>query len=678
MKLFAKNSWLKYLVYCILLLCFNPVLVHAQNSEVVLFNGLDIESNWQPYGPGFASFATLEEGVLHIDVPNHQGWSQVGLISKHPLVKFNHQKVLYKHEFQIDFDAKKTSGFIIEFMNSQAHAGVKVIYQQNAENAVLSVHRDGVKDDEINLVANELNSLSIHLYANGFAHVNLENGQVLQTSTVKHTLPEAGYYFKIHTQAANYNHSTQLHLTKVVMKSSIDNITTNDKILFDGNLMAGKFIPHAAHGGNFKEHASFDNGLRIEVPENNTWGKVGILSPHALVWLNEFGTGSRQTVNFQLDDSNTSSFTVGLVNSSYGGVRGNDPGTPSALFKWQQHLDKGLSVAKLIIDKNEVWSQEYPLNSPNLVQFILKPHSISLAFNNQFQHEANWNILQEGIGLRVWAYSEASAVNQAVKMELEKIYIDNIITNKKVAAKPQQGVAELPIQSIFKGESITNWSRYEHIYRGSDKFCVLDESGLKVEVPAADYGRCGIRSNDTLIDLDSRINKTENQLSFQFEPKSTNNFLIVLSPYPEDKTWNRYSGTCYFTLDNSRSDTSTFAVSCGHYNNWSNKIDPEWLKNEWNGEFNIIQSKSWISAGFDNGKIIRMPVQPSRRTFLFVLTNPWNSLIENGAKIILKDITQQWLATDNMSAGERWQFVDDDAFNPDVFLQEILETENEN
>ena len=67
---------------------------------------------------------------------------------------------------------------------------------------------------------------------------------------------------------------------------------------------------------------------------------------------------------------------------------------------------------------------------------------------------------------------------------------------------------------------------------------------------------------------------------------------------------------------------------------------------------------------------------PERTSFEFPLqisTAPRNDYKKEGARFELQKITTQWIAPEGMTAINRWNYVNDEDFNPDEFLKELRE-----
>jgi len=143
-------------------------------------------------------------------------------------------------------------------------------------------------------------------------------------------------------------------------------------------------------------------------------------------------------------------------------------------------------------------------------------------------------------------------------------------------------------------------------------------------------------------------------VTLHFNPKKTDQFYIDL-------------GYHHFSLG--KKDRDTYVFKWG--DKWARNVDTKWLKDKWNGKVNVTMAKKWTEIDLNGSAPIHRPDNVGSERYLTVLGAPMDKKVKNDGNLELLKITKQWLVPDGMTAIERWNFVDDEDFDPDAFLEEI-------
>ncbi len=301
------------------------------------------------------------------------------------------------------------------------------------------------------------------------------------------------------------------------------------------------FVHHSAGGGVFDRDARFENGaLVVDVPKDAAWGKVGILSPDPLVWLDDFTGNAEVTVTYRIDPARSTGFVLALAQPGWGGVGGNDPGTPNAAFVWRLMPD-GKSRAELHLNphgEGDFWSLDGDQAAPATVSFMLRPGEVTVTAEGYEPVTKPWPAAADGVGFRVWAYSHVAAVNQPVKFALTGISVAHRYAIGPAELGPAPGVKPLPMETVFDGTMGTAWEPAQIAGGDFAAFARFEDGALKVDAPKGhSWAKTGLLSTAPVVKLDHRVTMAPTRLTLTLDPTQRQNLVVALSGDKVAEMW---------------------------------------------------------------------------------------------------------------------------------------------
>ncbi len=664
-------------------------------TGTVLFDGT-LSDQWQELataGGDFARFARFDDGALIVDVPAGNSWGKTGIWSREPVVDpVGKDGEGAGIRVSVSVDPDGTSGFVValgardtpeEWFSHDVRFGWSRNDDDASGAAVLMIRQHEVWRLATDGHAPAVVDLAID--GDGVATVTLPDGRRMEAA-VPGGPPADGYRLYTLAHAPAENAAASLALREIVMKrgaadagrSSLS-IYPDDRdeiVLFDGGL-GRAWVSHSAAGGDFARSARLDgDGLAIDVPEESGWGKVGILSPEPLVWLDAFGDDAEVTVEFAIDPERTDGFALALTVPGYGGVVGNDPSYPNALFQWLRTPDGSGSHAEFRLNPHrdgDFWSAEGGAAAPETVRFDFHPGEITVIANGFEPVTRPWSAAVDGAGFHVYAYSVASEADRATRFALKQIRLTRTMAEPSPPARPAAGVAPLPVVTLFDGDPGTLWEPIGINGAAFAEHGRFEDGRLAIEVPADAYswGKTGLLSKQPGLALDERVWGTPHRVTIAVDPARTTGLQILFSAQPVADMWPSHDGGVSFIR---QGDTYVLGLRTGiaPYNAWSRQVAAEWIENNWDGTLQIDNGQEWMAVGIPGGPVVRgtgFGIGNKARRFMTIVSHP---ATEHGrSTLVLKRITGQWVMPDGMTAEQRWVLVDDDDFDPDGFLAEI-------
>jgi hypothetical protein len=504
--------------------------------------------------------------------------------------------------------------------------------------------------------------LEIVMKPQNVIYIKLPDGRALeailpnQMSTQKHTL-------EIYSEAKEKNSPTKMALKSITLKkiaskkSHLSSYLQNRKkrvILFDGNL-DDRWLPYSANGGVFSKDAYFQYGrLYVNISKDNKWGEVGIVSPKPLIWLDRLEEDGEVKTTFSFDQIKTTGFSiiVGDINKHW-----KTPWVTFMNLTWTKIEDKNISKLKFSVKNRLLLDENCTQNAPSNITISFKKGKISIEGDTFEKKIFKCPYIVDSRALHFWVFSHAYQKNSPIKMGLKRVILNRTFGKPMNSIKVEKNVKLLPVKEIYGSNTKNRWECYPNISKEKENNCTLSTtSNLIINIPKNSKSKFGIKSKEKIIDLNKRrIEKTPLKMSIYFNPKKTDNFDISL-------------GNNHLFLEKKSDQTYIFKWG----KNWSRSINAKWIEDEWNGKINIIMAKNWTKVELDKGVGIYVSEGVSRKFSIYILAKPLKTEIKNGAKLELKKITIEWITPENMSEIDRWELIDDEDFNPDTFLKEIM------
>ncbi|MHB1101399.1 MAG: SH3 domain-containing protein [Devosia sp.] len=447
-----------------------------------------------------------------------------------------------------------------------------------------------------------------------------------------------------------------------------------DEILFAGE-PTDRFLPHQAHGGIFDAHARYDDGaLVVNVPEGNAWGKVGLLSNDPLVWLDNFHDDAEVRVTFTLDPKRTTGFGMALAEPGWGGVAGNDPGYPGVRFYWIRERDGASARAELHADPHptdDFWKGTLPAEAPAEVAFVLTPGLVGIEVDGVRIAERPWKAAGDGVGLRIYVFSHPTEAHVPVKMALRGIRVTHSYPTIAAVSGPAPGVEPLPTVVLFDGSPNPAFEPGATAGGDFEAFARYEDGALVVEVPEGHgWGKTGLISVEPLVVLDERARETAVRLALKVDPARTSTFVLALSGDKAVEMWPSHQ--VWFTFAKLEDeDAYQLQIHAGPYNDRVRKFPAAWFDAYWDGriEYDIAGDFGCVRIPDGPALCARVPVSVGNRLYATILAH---APAQGAAtSLTLKEVTRGLVTPPGLTANRRWFFVDDDAFDPDQFLNEL-------
>lgn len=625
-----KNYLFKFVLIKMLLLLYLPLEVCASTSlsadninpsKRVIFDGKSLGTLLKPYeGNGkFANYAKFENATLLVNVPQGHGWGEIGIESNDTIIDLNATRPLLSHHFKFNFDSNNTTGFTIKLEGinndkSHAYSNTVVVYNQIDENSsVLELHKDQALHTKLEMNATAPKSMELIIEPSGFGYLNLPDGRYLQTTSIKYPLPSKGYKLRISTKAKKYQSSAKMTLKSIELQK----------------------LP-------FKKHLDLSN-------LGTTEGKIVLFDGKYFndVWI---------PYNEQYKD----------------------------YFRSYTYFNKKGFIVD--VPKENTWGEAGILSKKPAIWLdgLDKQSEINTTFNFDSNHTTGFSIVMGDIN-----HHWKSPSNKNVNLTWTKVKGKNVsklslkIDGKVVLDENSTGISPSRVIFTFKheeisvtgdtfGKKIFHWShivanRALHLF----VFSHANEKNLPVKMalneivldrkpyqpivsptlaegvdplPIKEILGTDEKEKSTIIVLDKRrINEATLKIVLQFNPATTDNLNIKLG---------------YLHLFLEKSDHGMYTFRLGDH--LARSVEGEWLKKTWNGRINIFLSKNSTEAELDGSMAIEIPEKPSLEFPLQISTSP-------------QKITTQWTAPEGMTATTRWNFLNDENFNPDEFLKELKE-----
>ncbi|WP_041273041.1 hypothetical protein [Desulforapulum autotrophicum] len=631
----------------------------------ILFNGKTIEPVFSAYDydAKLADYGSFENGVLHINIPENHSWGRVGLVSKEPLAVFDSVADKQGYRFEFNFIDRLTSGYVIELDAVDSQADIKITYKPEG-NGMASIRLDASSGlSQKAFVSNDKSKrLSLVLYPNQYCYAQMADALRVETSFYSQGTPKKGYLVKVYSQSEKHKLPAQMGLESISMAripvktvEPLSNLSDSNTAitLFDGKNFNRQWIPYprVKHSDMFGNFVTLTKGMLVaDVGPKNNWGEVGIGSPEPLIWLDKLdqeGTQIHTTVRFDPEKTTGFSIVAGDINSSW-----KSPGNKIFMLTWTPLPESQTSQMKLKILNKEVLTEILPITAPSQVTFGFTQGMLSIETDGLEKKSVACPMLVADYGLHMWVTSLAGKKDAPVTMALKEITLNRVIEKKNMTAKVIPPIPPLPVKTLFGADQLKDWECFE----GKDRIvdCAMQDKKVNINVSPEEKTIKGIRSKKDVIVLDKRrIDKGRFQIVLAFDPGQTDAFDIGL-------------GKHHVVLKKDADDQYLFSLG-----DRQRTINTKWLQTQWNGRIMVQLSKLWIKAVLDGSVGIHLFENPKLTMPIVVSSIPPKEISTDGCRMALQMITKQWVMPEDATAAHRWNYVDDEDFNPDEFLREL-------
>jgi hypothetical protein len=444
--------------------------------------------------------------------------------------------------------------------------------------------------------------------------------------------------------------------------SSSDWPRPSEETLFDGKL-DDHWVQHSAEGGDFERDARLENGaLVVNVPSGNGDGNVGILSPKALVWLDDFGLKAETTVTFNFDPAQTTGFAVSLAVPGYGGVRGNPPGAPDRTMVWTQSPDGKSAKAEFyenLTSRKPFRTLDLPPAGPSKATVTLRPYEIAWSIHGGEEVVAEFPEARPGQGLHLYVYSQAAVRDAPVAMKLKSI----VLHRKADPAVPATKVIEQV--DVFDGKEDAKWEPVGIEGGDFSKFARYDNGQLVVDVPEGNFwGTTGVLSVNPVVQVEAYSDIAPYRFTVTTDPARSKAFFVALGADRTKDMWS-YSQV-WVGLQQGQDGRYALEVYRSGYEDWERTF-----AGPWNGDLLITIGIEGMSVSVPGGPTISAPalIRDFGGYYLGVFTHPKKA--GEAGSFALKSITRERLIPADMPADELWNFQTPEQFDPAAFMRDL-------
>jgi hypothetical protein len=656
----------------------------AEAGSQKLFSGsLDAWLPLETDGGNFKSFARLENGALIVDVPVNSNWGKTGIRSKEPLVRFNRNEPAAA-DLTFRLDPRRTTAFVVDVGVSDTaqewsghEARVGWILADDGGSATLSLWLRGALAMKATLGPQAPETLTLNIAPDGVVSVIAPDGQRLEGIIPAEAI-DAGLRVYALAHAPAPNKPAQMALLGISLKrtpwaAKDEPIgVARNEILFDGAL-GTRFVAHSASGGNFVEHARLDrDGLMVDVPKDSNWGKVGVRTPEPAFWLDRWGEGASVDLVYRFDPARTTGFVIVL--SAPAAAPGADPDYPALVLHWRRNAEGGGARAAFYLfdqPREPVWDVQLLEPAPAELCISLRPEGVQVLGEGLPATIAPWTALREGLGFRAWVYAQPDRAGLPVKMALRSIALAQRLGDPPVAAAPAPGVAKLPVKTLFDGRNAPAWEPIGVAGGDFARFAKWGDGRLIVQTQEkASWAKTGLLSAAPVAPLDARLYQTPYRLTVQVDPKETSGFAVAIGPskapdmWPTDRLWT--------SLIRGVDGRWILSIDRGGNRRWSRVVPRAFVEAEWDGRVVFDLHRNWTTVRLgEDGPLLSASTgfEVGQNLFMSIVSHP---PLENlAARLTLEAVSGGWATPGGMTAAQRWPLLDDDAFDPAAFLNEL-------
>ena len=678
-----------------------PTMPVATGPEV-LFAG-EMSDQWVPYqadGGKFKDFAKLDQGMLVVDVPAGHSWGRTGMHSNASMV-FSPRGASEGVRLSVLLDPQGTTDAVVSLVPAEAktdnewryhhvRVGVHLETDDGPQTMTLWIAQQAVMTREIAAVPERIDLV---LRPDDAVVVTDASGKILLQGVLPGDVPKDGYrlYALSGVASKRGNKPVRMALKRIERSpepfdvqaehdSALDGARRT--ILFDGGVLGRWLTPLAGQGGDFRKHARLEDGvLSVDVPAGAHWGKVGIYSPEALLWLDGFGSGSEAGVTFEFDPAGTTGFVVALA--PIYNLKNNDPSRPYVWAQWNAKDDGTGGKAQILITPDfpkAAWEWETGAEAPDKVTLRVSPEGVLVQGFEAPDERMPWKCVMPNMGFRIYAFSQPGAAGQPVRMTLRRITLERTPGAPLPANDPAPGVEPLERRTLFPVPDGNAWEPYA--IRGADfaRHGRFEEARLVADVPADTYGwpKVGVVSKDPVIQLNERIQRIPYAVRIACDPSRTSGMEAVFRSVKSGDMEKSAEVLASFVRHASGPDAGAYVLSLSGdnaiYRNWSRRVDAGWVDANWDGVLEIRLGDGWVEAGLPGGPAVRGTDLRTGKDLKYHLAVTSRPDVKNGASTLaLEQVTGGWVSPPGMTAEERWNYVDDESFAVEAFIDDLAE-----
>lgn len=655
-----------------------------------LFDGA-LGERWSELGVAggdFRKFARIDARTLVVDVPAGSGWGKTGIWSKDTPVPAMTEG---GSRLTVALDAQRTSSLVVALATRDG------VDEWSAHDVRIAWSRsDDGTSARMTLWVRQAEVMAVRLgpEAPATIDIDIDADRVIRTKVpsgehIEARLPEdmADKAMRIYAlaHAPGEQKPARMALRSITLGPPIPSGEvagdphapfegTRKLTLFDGKL-GSRWIANAAQGGRFSEHARLGNGaLVVDVPKDNSLGKVGVYSAEPVVWLDRFTDEASAKLSFRFDAARTTGFMIALTVPGAGGVAGALPGEPAAILHWRKKAKGAGTRATLSIIppySGPAIDEQLLDAMPSEVNLVLTPRGISVVADGFSDKVTPWPAAVSGQGLRVWVMSHPDDVHQPVAMALQSITLEQTAGTGPVVEAPQAGVAPLDTRVLAGATRHEGWEPIGVAGGDHSRFARWTSTGFVVDVPPRNsWGKTGLLSAEPVVGLDERAYRTPYRISFKVDPRGTTGFAVAIGTDKQPDMW--HTNRLWVSLVRHPGGSYVLSLHRTNYLSWSRSIAASLVEQQWDGMLDVDLGINWSRVTAGHIATIRAPTGFDWLSKLHASIVSHPARENEAARLSLLNISAGWVTPPGMSSDERLQFVDNKLFDADGFLADLV------
>jgi hypothetical protein len=490
----------------------------------------------QAVGGDFGRFTRFDGGTLVVDVPAGNSWGKTGIVTREPAFTVGSQPA----SVTVRLDPARTTGFCVAFA-PRAHQDVWLIqnvwltWTRPEGAARADVYFGNTQDGRDGTVSAPLPAAPpaelVFTFEAGRASVRLPDGTT-HSIAVAWLEPGTPVFAHVFSHPAAAGLPAKVAVTGIAVGDaapppSIDPPPGPAMIgtsVFSGALDQ-TWAKIQAAGGNFDAFARFDRGsLVVDVPEDNSWGKTGIVSREPT-----FTLGARPTsVIVRLDPARTTGFCAAFAPSPNADVWT----IQNVWLTWTRPasaVQADLSFANTQNAGDGRLTELLPPTAPAELVFTFQPGRADVLLPDGRTRSIAIAWLREGTPVFTHVFTHAAEPHRPAKLALAGV---EVADGAPVPPTPRT-VIPRPVR-LDVSDLGSVWAKLQAAGGNFDAFARFADGSLVVDVPAANsWAKTGLYSRERTF----TIGDQPMTVIVRLDPARTTGFCVAFAPSPNADVW---------------------------------------------------------------------------------------------------------------------------------------------
>ncbi|MBK9083476.1 MAG: hypothetical protein IPL88_16020 [Rhizobiales bacterium] len=410
-------------------------------------------------------------------------------------------------------------------------------------------------------------------------------------------------------------------------------------------------------GGSFDEFAKLDDkGLVVRQPAGRNGG-TGALSTQSALRFEDLGDDAETTVSYRFDPAGTSSVMLSLC-PAHAHHCGSEPGLT---LYWRRTKDGAGAL---------IWT--WPSGAKKEARTAASLESVVIRLTRKGARvEAAGATLEGGVdALRPRATFEIGAMAvtpvEGEGADMALLSVDVAETHGAARrAQPAPGVEPLDVAPVFAGRDSGAWKPLAVSGGDFAAFARYAEGGLLVDVPKQrNWATTGLVSAAPVLRVAEESGRAPALARLTFDPTRSKSFAVVLTRAPTDDLWFKQVIWASYAAGPDGSGRLTASFCASPVRVWGLDVPPGWdgrLEIEAAAGFGLVR----LAPGYALGGYLDCVTEGQSYHLNVVAHAPAEHA---PASMLLRRVEIGRLTPDGMTAMDRLELVDDDAFDPRTFL----------